>query len=264
MIDELDTYTKLYNTYEPAYYTANKKITAEEWNGLWLAVVGQGNRQEDTLASILNITIPEVITNINDLITLGITNAFTNAEKEKLASLENYDDSALTQTVSDKADKVSSAIIGNFAGLDENGNLTDSGSKASDFLTSHQDIRGKVSTSGDTMTGLLLIENAPLKAFEIKNTTATGYARQMFTGDTKSFTSGVGNSNVSIVKLRNKYYAYNYTTSRIVFVGDENNVEFSGTVSVANATVDTEAVNKGQMDTAISSAITGFLEGGTI
>ena len=53
-----------------------------------------------------------------------------------------------------KADKVSGATSGNFAGLDSNGNLTDSGSKASDFLTSHQDISGKAdkvsgATSGD-------------------------------------------------------------------------------------------------------------------
>ena len=34
-----------------------------------------------------------------------------------------------------KADKVASATSGNFAGLDANGNLTDSGSKASDFAT---------------------------------------------------------------------------------------------------------------------------------
>lgn len=36
---------------------------------------------------------------------------------------------------SGKADKVSGATSGNFAGLDANGNLTDSGSKASDFKT---------------------------------------------------------------------------------------------------------------------------------
>ena len=47
-------------------------------------------------------------------------------------------------TWNNKTDKVSGATSGNFAGLDANGNLTDSGSKASDFLTSHQDISGKV------------------------------------------------------------------------------------------------------------------------
>ena len=37
------------------------------------------------------------------------------------------------QDISGKADKVASATSGNFAGLDANGNLTDSGKKASDF-----------------------------------------------------------------------------------------------------------------------------------
>lgn len=39
-----------------------------------------------------------------------------------------------TYDITAKADKVSNATNGNFAGLDSNGNLTDSGSKASDFL----------------------------------------------------------------------------------------------------------------------------------
>lgn len=50
-----------------------------------------------------------------------------------------------------KADLVSDAVEGNFAGLDSEGNLTDSGSKPSDFLTEHQDISGKLdapSTAG--------------------------------------------------------------------------------------------------------------------
>ena len=42
------------------------------------------------------------------------------------------------QDISGKADKVSSATNGNFAGLDGNGNLTDSGSKATDFATAAQ------------------------------------------------------------------------------------------------------------------------------
>ena len=49
-------------------------------------------------------------------------------------------DSALQshQDISGKADKVSNATNGNFAGLDANGNLTDSGSKAADFATAAQ------------------------------------------------------------------------------------------------------------------------------
>jgi hypothetical protein len=58
------------------------------------------------------------------------------------------------QDISGKADKVSSPTSGNFAGLDSNGNLVDSGCKESDFLKQHQDISGKADkvsspTSGD-------------------------------------------------------------------------------------------------------------------
>ena len=46
--------------------------------------------------------------------------------------------------ISGKADKVNGAVNGNFAGLDANGNLTDSGKKASDFATAEHDHEGKV------------------------------------------------------------------------------------------------------------------------
>ena len=45
-----------------------------------------------------------------------------------------------TVDISGKADKVSNATSGNFASLDANGNLTDSGHKHSDYLTEHQDL----------------------------------------------------------------------------------------------------------------------------
>jgi hypothetical protein len=57
------------------------------------------------------------------------------------------------QDITGKADKVSGATNGNFAGLDANGNLTDSGSKASDFLTQHQDISGKADKVSGATTG---------------------------------------------------------------------------------------------------------------
>jgi hypothetical protein len=54
---------------------------------------------------------------------------------------------------SSKADKVTGATSGNFAGLDSNGNLTDSGHKHSDYLTSHQDITGKADKVSSPTTG---------------------------------------------------------------------------------------------------------------
>lgn len=62
------------------------------------------------------------------------------------AQLPDYPD------VSGKADKVSGATNGNFAGLDANGNLTDSGKKASDFATSAQ-ISGKADKVSGATSG---------------------------------------------------------------------------------------------------------------
>lgn len=65
--------------------------------------------------------------------------------------LSDYLDSlntSLTGTNADKADKVKSATNGNFAGLDSNGNLTDSGKKASDF-----DAAGAASTVETNLKG---------------------------------------------------------------------------------------------------------------
>lgn len=70
------------------------------------------------------------------------------------------DNSALTITdktvnidLSGKADKVTSATNGNFAGLDSNGNLTDSGSKASDFKTVQTAVAdADATTSGEEVT----------------------------------------------------------------------------------------------------------------
>lgn len=57
--------------------------------------------------------------------------------------------SGVIPDVTGKADKVSNPTSGNFAALDSSGNITDSGHKHSDYLTSHQDISGKA----DKVTG---------------------------------------------------------------------------------------------------------------
>lgn len=57
-------------------------------------------------------------------------NTAYNASTNKAATMAD-----ITTAGNAKADKVTNAVNGNFAGLDANGNLTDSGSKASDFKT---------------------------------------------------------------------------------------------------------------------------------
>ena len=59
----------------------------------------------------------------------------------------------LTTDLGNKADKVANATSGNFAGLDENGNLTDSGKKASDFATSTQGGKADSAIQGVKLNG---------------------------------------------------------------------------------------------------------------
>lgn len=63
--------------------------------------------------------------------------------------------SALETAINSKADKVASANSGDFAGLDENGNLTDSGKKASDFATSSQGSKADSAIQGVKLNGAL-------------------------------------------------------------------------------------------------------------
>lgn len=59
----------------------------------------------------------------------------------------------LTTDLGKKADKVDNATSGNFAGLDENGNITDSGKKASDFATSTQGGKADSAIQGVKLNG---------------------------------------------------------------------------------------------------------------
>lgn len=71
----------------------------------------------------------------------GKANADAIAAIKDGQSIDSFGD--VETALTSKANKVNNATNGNFAGLDANGNLTDSGKKPSDFLTQHQDISGK-------------------------------------------------------------------------------------------------------------------------
>lgn len=67
-VPDIETYTKRLNWYLQEHYPANKKITAEEWNALFLALMNQGNAQEETLEKICNEILPPHVTAINYLL----------------------------------------------------------------------------------------------------------------------------------------------------------------------------------------------------
>ena len=94
--------------------------------------VHNNNKKMYLIAAINQSTNPQTYT--NDSCYIGEDNAlYSNGSKVLTAH----------QDISGKADKVTGGTENNFAALDVNGNLKDSGHKHSDYITSHQDISGK-------------------------------------------------------------------------------------------------------------------------
>lgn len=75
-------------------------------------------------------------------------------------SLGKADTALQDEDITDKADKVSGATAGNFAGLDANGNLTDSGSKAADFATAAQGAKADSAIQAVKVNGVALTPDA--------------------------------------------------------------------------------------------------------
>lgn len=102
--------------------------------------------------------------------------------------------------VSNKADKVASATAGNFAGLDGNGNLTDSGKKAADFEISN-------AATGTSLT-LTDATNGCLQGITIK-----GHS-EVVSGAIKS----VGDAGLGVVDLGTLTWVY--SSEDVYFVSD--------------------------------------------
>lgn len=101
------------------------------------------------------VSIPTATTSASGTVQLaGSIGATVATENNKAASEKAVRDAIDGLNVGNKADKVANAVSGNFAGLDTNGNLTDSGSKAADFAVAnhtHGQIEndGKIGTTAD-------------------------------------------------------------------------------------------------------------------
>lgn len=93
----------------------------------------------------------------NVKVTLG-----TNGKNVTVSVVET----GLTDALAEKADKVDSATAGNFAGLDANGNLTDSGSKAADFATAAQGAKADTAIQG--VTGETAVANSNYVAVSVE------------------------------------------------------------------------------------------------
>lgn len=85
----IEQYIKRLNAYLQEHYPANKKITAEEWNALLLALMKQGNLQEETLEKICNDYLPLQINKINTLVDTA------NDHENRIKALRTDTDEAL-------------------------------------------------------------------------------------------------------------------------------------------------------------------------
>lgn len=86
--------------------------------------------------------------------------AKTDLAADVQASLGKADTALQASDIADKADKVSGATADNFAGLDSNGNLKDSGSKASDFATAAQGAKADSAIQSVKVNGVALTPDA--------------------------------------------------------------------------------------------------------
>ena len=155
------------------------------------------------------------------------------------------------QSLDSKAGKVASATAGNFAGLDDNGNLTDSGKKASDFATAAQGNKADSAIQGVKVNGTELTPDAnkkidiPLAA----NSSGTGTDGAM-SGADKVKLDGISsgatkvessqtNGNIKVDGTETTVYTHP-TAGANTSKGDATaqNPGFGGTFKALSATVD--------------------------
>lgn len=106
-----------------------------------MANVSKIKLPDNSTLDIIDSRISSVDSSISSSSSGVVTNSTIAAEFDKVAYIGDtidsvtYTDSGIVIDVSNKADKVTNATSGNFAALDANGNLTDSGHKSSDYQT---------------------------------------------------------------------------------------------------------------------------------
>ena len=100
-------------------------------------------------------TVVAYITEAINALSIGDYAKTTEVTAAITAALANYaKTSDVNTSLAKKADKVANATNGHFAGLDANGNLTDSGKKASDFVAAETGKRLMTNAEGTKLGGI--------------------------------------------------------------------------------------------------------------
>lgn len=112
-----------------------KKVDSEVYKEKMQALE-KADTDLDTAVKAAQKAADDAQATIDSFLTGTDTDGVVNKLKEIQTALEDLTDAEeLAEAIANKADKVEGATEGNFAALDANGNLTDSGKKAADFAT---------------------------------------------------------------------------------------------------------------------------------
>jgi len=146
--------------------------------------------------------------------------------------------STVTNATSGKADKVTGATSGNFAGLDANGNLTDSGSKAADFATAAQGTKADSAIQSVKVNGAALTPDEN-KAVSIPNASTSAKGVVQLAGTISATVSAENNKAASEKAVRDAINALDSNKTST----DGTNVQVKvtladGKVSAVNVTTD--------------------------
>jgi len=136
------------NSVKTAYDLADSKQDALEFDGTYDATTNKVALESTVTKAIGGLDAEvESVDGTNVQVKVTEVNGVVTEVNVTTDNTINSDD------IAGKADKVSEATSGNFAGLDANGNLTDSGSKADDFATAAQGDKADKALQGIILNG---------------------------------------------------------------------------------------------------------------
>lgn len=165
-------------------FTQASPATASGTTTEFISTVAQGS---DGAISASKQAITPASTSAAGIVQLSSS---TSSSSETMAATPKAVSDLAASLGAGKADKVSGATEGNFAGLDSNGNLTDSGKKASDFATAAQGSKADTAIQGVKVNGTELTKDSLNKVDITAVTGVKGSSESTYRTGQVSITAG--------------------------------------------------------------------------
>ena len=165
-------------------FTQASPTTGPDTTTEFISTVAQGS---DGAISATKKAITPASTSAAGIVQLSSS---TSSSSETMAATPKAVSDLAASLGAGKADKVSEATEGNFAGLDSNGNLTDSGKKASDFATAAQGSKADTAIQGVKVNGAELTKDSLNKVDITAVTGVKGSSESTYRTGQVSITAG--------------------------------------------------------------------------